>query len=85
MADGSARFFSHHAQGFVRVAACTPRVAVADPAANLKEALDLARQGDAEDCALMVFPELSLSAYAIDDLLLPDTLVQAVETAIGDL
>ena len=85
MADAKSHFFSHHAQGFVRVAACTPRVTVADPAANLAEILELARQGDAEDCGLMVFPELSLSAYAIDDLHQQDVLLDAVERAIGDL
>jgi NAD+ synthase (glutamine-hydrolysing) len=78
-------FFSHHRQGFVRVAACTPRVGTADPAFNLAEHLALARRGEAEAVDLMVFPELSISAYAIDDLLLQDALLDAVEAAIGDL
>ena len=37
-------FHSIYAQGFVRVAACTPRCAVADPVFNLGETLALARE-----------------------------------------
>ena len=62
------RFYSHQAQGFVRCATATPRVSVADPAANAQAILELARQGHDEGCDLMVFPELCVSAYAIDDL-----------------
>jgi NAD+ synthase (glutamine-hydrolysing) len=78
-------FFSHHRQGFVRVAACTPRMAVGDPSANLAEHLELAREGDAEGCDLMVFPELGISAYAIDDLHLQDALLDRAEAALGEL
>lgn len=78
-------FYSHHRQGYVRVAACTPRVGTADPAFNLVEHLALAKRGHAEAVDLMVFPELSLSAYAIDDLHLQDALLDAVEAAVRDL
>ncbi|HYE42979.1 MAG TPA: NAD(+) synthase [Caulobacteraceae bacterium] len=85
MAKSASGFYSHHRQGFVRVAACTPQVATADPAFNAAETIALATRGDAEACDLMVFPELNLSAYAIDDLLLQDTLLDAVEQAIADV
>ncbi len=78
-------FYSHHRQGFVRVAACTPRVGTADPAFNLSETLALARQGHAERVDLMVFPELGLSGYAIDDLHMQDALLGGVEAAIAEL
>ena len=68
-------FFSLHRQGFVRVAACTPRVHVGDPSSNADETLAAMRQGDARNADLMVFPELGISAYAIDDLLLQDALL----------
>jgi NAD+ synthase (glutamine-hydrolysing) len=67
---------------FVRLASCVPRTEVADPAFNLAETLRLAAEGDAAKAAIMVFPELGLSAYAIDDLLLQDALLDAVESAI---
>ncbi|HEX4780682.1 MAG TPA: NAD(+) synthase [Usitatibacter sp.] len=78
-------FFSLHRQGFVRVAACTPRVHVGDPASNADETLAAMREGDARNVDLMVFPELGISAYAIDDLHLQDALLEAVEAAIGRL
>jgi NAD+ synthase (glutamine-hydrolysing) len=62
-----------------------PPVAVAEPVANGDQTLALLREGDAAGIALMVFPELSLSAYAIDDLLFQDAVLDAVETQIGRL
>jgi len=81
----AAEFYSHHRQGFVRVGACTPRVGTADPAFNLDQHVALAERGHAEAVDLLVFPELSLSAYAIDDLFLQDALLDGVEAAIGAL
>ncbi|HTQ00317.1 MAG TPA: NAD(+) synthase [Casimicrobiaceae bacterium] len=78
-------FFSLHRQGLVRVAACTPRIAVADPARNAAETLALLREGDARAADLMLFPELGLSAYAIDDLFLQDALLDGVERALAEL
>ena len=78
-------FLSLHRQGFVRVAACTPRVHVGDPSSNADEVLAALREGDARNVDLMLFPELGLSAYAIDDLHLQDALLDAVEAAIDRL
>ena len=39
-------FYSIHRQGFVRVAAGTPRIALADPAANADAMLAMVRDGD---------------------------------------
>lgn len=76
---------SPYAQGFFRVAACTPRVTPADPAANLAATLQLAQQAHQHQAGLAVFPELGLSAYAIDDLLFQDALLDAVEDALDNL
>src|SRR6476469_10243444 len=78
----NSRFFSLHAQGFVRIAACTPRIAVGDPHANAQATLELMRQSEANALDLMLFPELGLSAYAIDDLLLQDVILDGVERAL---
>jgi NAD+ synthase (glutamine-hydrolysing) len=79
------RFFSIHRQGFVRTAACTPMVTVADPRANAEATLALAREGHDKGVDLMLFPELGISAYAIDDLHLQDALLNDVETAVATL
>ncbi len=78
-------FTSAYAQGFARVAACTVPVAVADPRANLATVLAEVRACHDEGVAVAVFPELALSGYAIDDLLLQDTLLAEVEAAVQEL
>ena len=76
-------FQAIHSHGLVRVAACTPAVAVGDPAFNAAETLALAKDGAAKGCDLMLFPELGLSAYAIDDLFLQDALLALARPAIS--
>jgi NAD+ synthase (glutamine-hydrolysing) len=81
----TADFHSLYSHDFLRLAAATPRVEVADPAFNLAETLKLARQADEAKAGLIAFPELGISAYAIDDLLLQDALLEAVDAALGEL
>ena len=78
-------FHSSRTHGFVRVAAATPVVHIADPAANAEEHAALIRQAGEQGVDLIVFPELSLSGYAIDDLLMQDALLAEVERRIVDL
>ena len=78
-------FYSAYHQGFVRVAACTHRTAIADPAANAESVLRVATACHDESVALAVFPELTLSGYSIEDILLQDTLLDAVEDALLDV
>ena len=78
-------FHSIHTHGFVRAAVCTPAVIPGDPGFNTAETLRLAREGDAAGCDLMLFPELGISAYAIDDLFLQDAMLRRVEAEIGTL
>ncbi|PZR16960.1 MAG: NAD(+) synthase [Azospirillum brasilense] len=78
-------FLSLYRHGFARIAACSGRAHAADPARNADALLDLARRCDAQGVAVAVFPELCLSGYAIDDLLLQDAVLEAVETAVARL
>jgi NAD+ synthase (glutamine-hydrolysing) len=75
-------FWSPYSHEFVRVASCVPGVEVGDAAFNAAQTLDLARRGDERKIALMIFPELGISAYAIDDLLFQDALLDRVEAGI---
>jgi NAD+ synthase (glutamine-hydrolysing) len=54
--------------GFVRVAACVPRVHVADPSRNVDELLSFSSKLDHGAVQLAVFPELSLTGYTCGDL-----------------
>lgn len=85
MAPHSADFYSAYRHGFVRVAACTHHTTLADPAANADSVRALARDCHDDGVALAVFPELTLSGYSIEDILLQDTLLEAVEAAVAQV
>jgi NAD+ synthase (glutamine-hydrolysing) len=78
-------FFSLYSHDFARIACCVPRTRVADAPFNLAETLRLAVEGDKAGAALMVFPELGLSSYAIEDLLLQDALLDEVEHSVAEV
>ena len=78
-------FHSAYRHGFVRVAACTHHTTLADPAANAESVLRMARDCHDDGVALAVFPELTLSGYSIEDILLQDGLLDAVEVALADV
>ncbi len=78
-------FYSAYRHGFVRVAACTQHTTLADPAANAESVLRLARDCHDDSVALAVFPELTLSGYSIEDILMQDALLDAVEEALVEV
>ncbi|MDR1998584.1 MAG: NAD(+) synthase [Frankiaceae bacterium] len=78
-------FGSIHRHGLVRVAAATPLVVTADPQRNVEATIELARQAHEQGVDVAVFPELGLSSYAIDDLLIQDALLRAVEEGLAML
>ena len=75
-------FRSLYRHGFARVAACTTRTALADPAANAATILEMAQSCHDQGVVLAVFPELGLSGYSIGDLLQQTALLDAVEAAV---
>src|SRR3984957_1405477 len=78
-------FFSPYSHQFTRIATCVPQVAVADPAKNGDQVVALIERGDKDGVGLLLFPELCLSAYAIDDLLFQDALLDAVLAQLSRL
>lgn len=71
-------FFDLYAQRFVRAGICVPRLTLADPAANAREIADLYGQAIERGAAVVLFPELALSGYSLDDLHQQDALLRAV-------
>lgn len=76
----------------LRVAAATPIASVGDAAANAVATIALARRAHDQAVDLVVFPELSITSYAIDDLHLQTAqqlatveALQAVTKATEDL
>jgi NAD+ synthase (glutamine-hydrolysing) len=84
-ADRSKSFRTIYNHGMLRVATVAPVVAIAQPKANAETSLKAFRQAHADHAALLVCPELGLSAYAIDDLLLQDAVLDGVVDAILSL
>jgi NAD+ synthase (glutamine-hydrolysing) len=76
-------FYAIHSHGLIRVAAATPRASVGDTGANADATIALAREADARGVDLVVFPELNLTSYAIDDLHLQTAQQRATLAAIA--
>jgi len=74
---------SHH--GFLRVAAAVPNLRVADCAFNSERLLDLMTRAENEDVSILVFPELSLTAYTCADLFQQETLRAVALETLGQL
>jgi NAD+ synthase (glutamine-hydrolysing) len=76
-------FRSIYEQGFARIAACTTRVAIADPAQNAETVLRVAGECAEDGVAVALFPELNLTGYSIEDLLHQDAVLDDVEAAVA--
>ena len=85
MSETSHPFFDAREHGFVRVATATPASRPADIAFNTAGVLAEAVKAHEANVDLVVFPELTLSSYAIDDLLLQHALLERVEQALGEV
>ena len=68
--------------GFVKIAAATPDLRVADCAYNASEIVKQAKQAAAKGAHLVVFPELCLTGYTCGDLFLQRTLLDGALTAL---
>ena len=78
-------FYSLYAHGLLRVAACTTPTALAQPAANAAAVVRAAQACADEGAGLVVFPELTLTGYSVEDLVLQDALLDAVEAALAEI
>lgn len=65
--------------GYIRVAAATPDVKVADPRFNRENIVKLIREGVERKTKIMVFPELCLTAYTCGDLFGQDALLASAK------
>ncbi|MCI8949607.1 MAG: NAD(+) synthase [Lachnospiraceae bacterium] len=62
--------------GFIRVAAATPKIKVADPEYNRKQIMKLIEEGASQQVMVMVFPELCLTGYTCQDLFMQLPLIR---------
>ena len=68
--------------GFIKVAAITPNVKVADVDYNCQEIVKRIQEAAEKDAKVMVFPELSITGYTCQDLFLQDCSVWVFRLAL---
>jgi NAD+ synthase (glutamine-hydrolysing) len=78
-------FFNLYNHGFVRAAVAVPPVRVADPDFNVGQTIALMRQAVERRAAIVLFPELGISAYSCEDLFHQRALLESCEAALSQL
>ncbi|MEA4933850.1 MAG: NAD(+) synthase [Lawsonibacter sp.] len=68
--------------GFVKIAAGTPEIKVADCIYNAQQCVQLLRQGAEQGVKVLCLPELCLTGYTCGDLFLQDVLIRGAEVAL---
>jgi NAD+ synthase (glutamine-hydrolysing) len=81
--DGA--FLSPASQGFARIACVAPRVRLGQPHANAREHARIIGELASQTPDAIVFPELSITGYSLDDLHMQDAMLEAAEDALLDL
>jgi NAD+ synthase (glutamine-hydrolysing) len=78
-------FFNLYNHDFIRAAVAVPRVRVADPEFNAREVIALMAQAAERQAAIVLFPELCLSAYSCEDLFQQGALLEACAGALAEV
>jgi NAD+ synthase (glutamine-hydrolysing) len=68
--------------GFIKVAAGTPKLRVGDCRYNAEQIFTLMRQADQQGVRVLCLPELCLTGYTCGDLFLQDTLLRGAEEGL---
>ena len=71
--------------GFIRVAAASPKIKVGDVDYNVSQTVSLARKTAAKDTAVIVFPELGITGYTCGDLFEQKALLDKAKIGLFDL
>lgn len=71
--------------GFIKTAAVTPHIKIADCEYNADVMAKYIKQADEKGCVLAVFPELCVTGYTCSDLFLQPLLLESAEKAIKKL
>ncbi len=71
--------------GFVRVAAASPALKVADCDYNTTEIIKIINKAEDDGISAIVFPELSITAYTCGDLFLQDILLEKAQKSLKQI
>lgn len=71
--------------GFIKTAAATPKIRIADCDHNAKQIIKLVEEAAGKGTSLLVFPELCVTGYTCADLFMQSTLIKASEQAVSKI
>ena len=71
--------------GYIRAAAMTPKIKVADCEYNIENIKSLMSEAHKKDTAIAVFPEMCITGYTCNDLFLHDRLLNAAIQGLVDI
>ncbi len=68
--------------GIIKVASSSPKLTLANPKENAKEIISIIKNADEKNSAIILFPELALIGYSVNDLIFQTTLLEAQYKAL---
>ena len=71
--------------GFVKTAAVSPKIRVADTEYNAQETIRLMREAWEKGARIIVFPELGITGYTCSDLFRQDILLEGAKKALQEI
>jgi NAD+ synthase (glutamine-hydrolysing) len=77
--------FTRQSLGFVRIAAITPELRVADVAFNAQATISAMQKSAETGCQLVVFPEMGLTGYTCADLFFQSLLINQASEALNEI
>ncbi len=69
-------------QGFIKVAAVTPKIRVADTRYNAEVICECIKEAAAHEAKVIVLPELAITGYTCNDLFLQEALLRGAKEAL---
>ena len=69
--------------GFIKVAAGTPKIRVADCRFNAEQIFTMMREAEQQGVKILALPELCLTGYTCGDLFVQETLLRGAEDALS--
>ncbi len=68
--------------GYIKVAALSPKIRVADPKYNVRAMLQQVKEAAGEGASVIVFPELCITGYSCGDLFLQELLLEEAKNQL---
>ena len=71
--------------GFIRVAAASPKIRLADMTANAAEIIRMIEEAQENEVSILVFPHMCLTGYTCGDILRRSSIMEQTKAAIEDI